>query len=399
MRHALIRSGLMGVVAVGAVAAQAGMAGAATSARPMAGPARVFVSEHGKHGAKDTSCSSAAFTSVTAAAAVVRTGGNVVVCAGRYHQDVAVTRRVNVDGRPGAVINASGKINGVLVHASRAAVSGLKVVNATGEGILVVSSNHVTIENNVVTHNDLGGQPNPVKTSYAECKTVGNTPGDCGEGIHLMGSSFATVRDNVSSGNTGGILLSDETGPTAHNHIVGNVVTNNLFDCGITVASHSPKGFVKGHVVPNAGGVYANLITRNRISGNGIKGAGAGVVLATGVPGGAVYDNTVSRNAISGNGMAGVTLHSHTPGQDLNGNVIFRNQFGINNLRGDSDFGPHHADKRTTGVLVGSVTPLSIRVADNLIVGDHFGIWTTGPVTLHHSNNKFIKVTVHLAKG
>lgn len=64
----------------------------------------------------------------------------------------------------------------------------LTVVNATGEGILVESASHVTIESNVVTHNDLGGQPHPVKTSYPECQAQGGIPGDCGEGIHLMGS-------------------------------------------------------------------------------------------------------------------------------------------------------------------------------------------------------------------
>jgi hypothetical protein len=37
------------------------------------------------------------------------------------------------------------------------------MVNATGEGISVESASHVTLEGNVVTHNDLGGQPDPVK--------------------------------------------------------------------------------------------------------------------------------------------------------------------------------------------------------------------------------------------
>lgn len=138
-------------------------------------------------------------------------------------------------------------------------------------------------------------------------------------------------------------------------------MANNLFDCGITVVGHNPKAAPGGKPAPKTAGVYANLITGNNISGNGIKGGGAGVVLATGLPGGAVYDNTVSGNAINGNGMSGVTVHSHVPGQFLNGNVIAGNQIGMNNLNGDSDFAPH-VDKQTTGVLVATVKPLAITV-------------------------------------
>jgi parallel beta-helix repeat protein len=414
MRHALIRPALLcavtlGAVSLGAVAAQAGVAGAATSAsatsakaQATVGPARVFVSTRGRSGAKDNGCTTAAFKSVTDAAAAAREGGTVVVCPGRYREDVQIlSKRVILRGQPGAIIDASGKINGVLVRVSGSTVRGLTVVNATGEGILVESANHATLEGNVVTHNDLGGQPdpvNPVKTSYAECQAQGGIPGDCGEGIHLMGSSFSTVRDNVSIGNTGGILLSDETGPTAHNRIADNTVANNLFDCGITVVGHNPRAAPGGKPAPKTAGVYANLIAGNNISGNGIKGGGAGVVLATGLPGGAVYDNTVSGNAINGNGMSGVTVHSHVPGEFLNGNVITGNQIGINNLNGDADFAPH-VDNQTTGVLVATVQPLSVTVSKNLIVGNQFGIWTTGPVTLHNTGNTFDGDTTVVAHG
>ncbi len=323
---------------------------------------------------------------------------------GTYHEDVTVTKPLSLLGRPNTVIDAASHLNGVLVTAPHVTVSRFRVTNATGEGILVRSADHVTIEGNVVTHNDLGGVPvNPVPNTYAECQTVGTgptaIPGDCGEGIHLMGSSYSTVRDNVSTGNSGGILLSDETGPASHNQIAGNVVTGNLLDCGITVVGHNPNAAPGGVPAPQAAGVYANDIEGNRISGNGINGGGAGVVLATGLPGGAVYGNTVRGNWISGNGMSGVTVHSHVPGQFLNGNVITRDVIGVNNLVGDSDFAPH-VDKQTTGVLVGTVTPLSVTVSDNVIAHDHFGIWTTGPVTVHgERDNSFAGDAVPVAQG
>jgi len=70
-------------------------------------------------------------------------------------------------------------------------------------------------------------------------------------------------------------------------------VTGNLLDCGITVVGHSPNAATGGVPAPQAAGVYANDIEGNRISGNGINGGGAGVVLATGLPGRTVYGNTV----------------------------------------------------------------------------------------------------------
>jgi hypothetical protein len=68
----------------------------------------------------------------------------------------------------------------------------------------------------------------------------------------------------VTHDNTGGILLSDETGPTAHNRITANVVADNLSDCGITVAGHNPAAAPGGVPAPKAAGVYANVISGKR---------------------------------------------------------------------------------------------------------------------------------------
>jgi hypothetical protein len=148
------------------------------------------------------------------------------------------------------------------------------------------------------------------------------------------------VQGNVSTGNLGGILLSDETGPTAYDRVVGNMATRNLFECGITVVGHNPHAAPGGVPAPRVAGVYSNVIVGNHSSGNGTKGGGAGVVLATGLPGGAVYDN------------------------------------------------------------LGTVAPLSITVSDNVITGDHFGIWTTGPVTAAgERDNSFVRDAVAVARG
>jgi Right handed beta helix region len=75
------------------------------------------------------------------------------------------------------------------------------------------------------------------------------------------------VSNNVIQNNAGGILISDDMGATHDNVIIANVVSNNPYDCGITIASHSGKG------------VYHNTITGNTAMNNGnqLPGAGAGV--------------------------------------------------------------------------------------------------------------------------
>ncbi|GII57954.1 hypothetical protein Pth03_63430 [Planotetraspora thailandica] len=360
-----------------------------------AAPHTVYVSANASGHAKD--CGPAAFRTINAAIAAVASGGTVVVCGGTYNEDVAVTKPLTLQGRSKATIDATKVINGITVTADHVTVSGFTVKNAIGEGILVNGADYVTLKDNVVSHNDLGGLPTgAVPNDYPACAAQGGVPGDCGEGIHLMGSSHSTLKDNVSTDNSGGILISDETGPAAYNRIAGNVVTDNLYACGVTVVGHNPAAAPGGKPAPSVAGVYGNVVSGNRITGNGANGGGAGVVIATPLPGGAVYDNTVEGNSISGNGMSGVTVHSHVPGQDLNGNVIRGNKIGINNVKGDTDVTP--ADTQTTGVLVGTAAPLSIEISGNVISKDHFGIYTAGPVKLVSGRkNVFPGVAVHVS--
>jgi hypothetical protein len=226
-------------------------------------------------------------------------------------------------------------------------VSGFAVTGATGEGILAKSVRSVTIERNVVAGDDLGGIPGSgVTTTYPECLPQGGVPADC----------------------------------------------------GVTVVGHNPAAAAKGVPAPKVAGIHDNVVAGNDISGNGMKGAGSGVVLATGLPGGAVYDNTVKHNTISGNGQSGVTLHSHVTGQFLDGNVVEDNLITVNNLLGDNDFAPPN-DDQTTGILAATAGPLTIRISGNEIVGNHFGIWTTGPVTASISGNVFDADTAPVGRG
>jgi parallel beta-helix repeat protein len=328
-------------------------------------------------------CGPGSYPTIGAAVTAAASGNTIIVCRGIYPEDVVVSKTLSIVGIGHPVIDAAGQDNGVHVLASGTRIQGFTVENALGEGILVglatAPVSDVTIKDNTVRHNDQGNPTGaPITTSsYPQCNVApGGVPGDCGEGIHFANAFGSTVAGNTVSGNSGGILLSDDTGATYGILVEFNDVTRNVYDCGITLASHRPAAA--------GGGVYDNTILGNRSVGNGVKGQGGGVLLATEVPGpapgtgGAVYDNLVKGNFLAGNGLGGVTLHSHAPGENLNGNTVIGNVIGTNNLDPDMDFvpfGPQFFDGKTTGIILAAVSPVTITIAHNLIANNVIGIW------------------------
>ena len=132
-------------------------------------------------------------------------------------------------------------MNGIVVSGASAAgatISGLDVQNAIGEGILVESTSNVTVRGNHLANNDKGFNTNVTQ----ECAAQGEVPGDCGEALHLMSVVGAHVTGNTIENNIGGILITDELGPSHDNLIVLNVSRNNAEDCGITLAVAQPDG-------------------------------------------------------------------------------------------------------------------------------------------------------------
>jgi nitrous oxidase accessory protein NosD len=332
-------------------------------------------------------------------------GATVSVAKGAYHEQVTIPKAIRLIGHGQPVINASGKTNGVLITgraASGTLVKGFVVKNATFEGILALKTSDVTIANNTVENNDRG-----VSSAHptGECAPSGPIPGDCGEGLHLMSVTRSAVLNNLVQNNAGGILLTDEFGPTALNLIAGNRALNNVLDCGITLAGHSTSAVsAAGVTEPSLGGVYDNVVSNNVANGDGVKGQGGGILLAAGAPGSAVYNNVVDGNTANGNGLAGVTLHSHAPGQNLNGNIITNNNVsndgiagGPNGTPGDADFGVTN----TVGILVASaVTPLKgTEIANNTIDNVHYGIWTKNVPTISPSANTFSNVAVPVTQS
>jgi len=348
----------------------------------------VYVAHNGGTDSSSCGTSSHPCRTISRGVANAQPGDEVHVASGIYHEQVVVPKRLDLDGY-GAVIDASGLSSGsgqtmnaaaVLMTTgdSRGSIAGFTVRGAFGEGILVLNAHGVRVHDNNVTGNDLG---TPQNTQYFECQAQGEVPGDCGEGVHLMSSTDSSVVDNEVTNNSGGVLVTDEFGPGARNTIFGNLIKSNSTDCGITLPSHNQNA-LNGNGVrqPALGGVYDNLVKNNTVVGNGLRGEGAGVLMAAAGPGMASYNNRVIGNRISGNSLAGVTIHSHTPNQDVSGNVIRNNNIGRNNLNGDPDAG----DTKTTGILIFSaVVPQHEFVSGNNIHDNQIAIWKSSNVSLN----------------
>jgi nitrous oxidase accessory protein NosD len=411
----------------GVVTAQAGAASAATTGND--GHYRtLFVSPRAWPWGADRSCRSARFRTIQSAVNAARPGSTVVVCKGTYHEQVVLNKPLSLQGQR-ATIDQAGVtpafqvtlpglgtqtiFAGVVMVSSGIRFTGFTVTHAQGEGILAAGLGReltgISISHSAVVHNDLGfGVPN---SPYFQCAAQGAVPGDCGEGVHFIGVAYSAIKGNLIADNAGGVLLSDDTGPTHNILVANNVVTGNATDCGITVPGHNPNALsATGQPQPSVAGVYDNVIRGNVVTNNGLKGEGAGVLFANATAGTASYNNLVQGNYIAGNGLSGVTMHAHTiqPGQfeDLNGNRVIGNRIGKNNLDGDTlDCPPNSTctpqDLVTTGVLVFSGgTPVTTTIAFNHIFNNAIGIWLSKAVRAAGlRTNAFRNVTTPISAG
>ena len=335
--------------------------------------ATLCVSPGGKFGCK---------SSISAAVSAASPGDTIVVVPGTYKEQVVITKSISLVAlvKGASIIDAKGLPNGIFINGMSAApnagvsgvlVSGFKIRNANFEGILIANASDVTIVNNHVLDNnkslDIGGGECPGIPAFET-----NEGDDCGEGIHLMGVDHSSIVRNESENNSGGILVSDETGTSRNNLISGNSVHDNPYDCGITMASHGPATTV----IPTAKvsfGVILNTITHNESSRNGLQlpGAGAGVGIFAPFPGTTAWGNVVADNDLHNNGLPGVTMHNHAaapapaPPVNLNDNVITGNRIS-GNAADTEDAGT----SGPTGINVFSVAPITGTVISQNVFED-----------------------------
>ena len=296
-------------------------------------------------------------------------GDTIKVGAGTYYESLTITKAVSITTE-NAILDATGLGRGFFVDGravqglSGVNISGFTIRNANYEGVLVLNASMVSLSNNTVTSNNkrLSGGTCPGLDAFET-----NEQSDCGEGIHLMGADHSIVTNNTVTGNSGGILLSDDTGATHHNLINFNTVSENAYACGITMASHVPYGTAtKPTPIPGyryAYGVYNNTAYGNRSTRNGLSnGGGSGVGIFASAPGTMSYGNMAVDNYLAENGLPGIALHAHAPFQNLSENVLIGNTL-VNNGPDTQDA----ATPGTAGINLYSATPQS----GNMVVGNH----------------------------
>ena len=341
------------------------------------------------------------YSTIGAAVAAASAGDVVQVSQGNYHEDVVIGKTISLVGSNSnnTIIDATGLANGIYVDGLDnpglfgVSVSGFQVQNANLEGILVTNASDVTISGNHVLKNNLNliissdtctGIP-PFETSEGD---------DCGEGIHFLGVDHSIIANNLVEKNAGGILLSDDTGATHDNLVLGNTVQNNPYDCGITLASHT--FFAPGP--PTAAGVYHNTVSGNVSEHNGyqVPGAGAGVGLFAPAPFNKTYANVVVDNILTNNGIPGVAMHAHAPGATVADNMIAGNHISGNGADTEDTATPGPTGINVSGGDNGSGMPLAVItgtvIAGNVIEQETIGIAVKTDALVGAHLNDFVGV-------
>jgi parallel beta-helix repeat protein len=334
----------------------------------------------------------------------------VKVSRGTYHENVVIGKPLALVGenRNNTIIDATGLTNGINVDGfnnpglAGVFISGLTVENANIEGILLTNVTASAVQDTHVLKNNVALDINTF--------TCPGIPGwetgegfDCGEGIHLSGVDHSIVANNLVENNSGGILLSDDTGATHDNLIMGNTVQDNPSDCGITLASHPLAGGG-----PTAAGVFHNTITGNNSKHNGyqVPGAGAGVGIFSPAPFTKAYGNVVVNNTLTDNGLPGVALHAHSPGAGLNDNMIAANTISRNGADTEDTFTSGPTGVNISGGDNGSGVPLAVItgtiIAGNTIENESIGVATKTNSLVEVHLNDFINLPTgvdNLASG
>jgi parallel beta-helix repeat protein len=332
-------------------------------------------------GSDTGSCTSSPCRTIGYAVARSSSGDSIRVAPGSYAESVKVTKQLALVGS-NATIDAAGHDNGIVIAGASSAgtsVRGFTIQHAGLEGIFADNTSRITIAGNNVVQNDAYGPFSP------PCI---NQPDDCGEAVHLQTVTNSVVSGNLVQNNIGGILLTDEEGPTSGNLIADNRVLDNTLDCGITLASHHFS--LAAAATPDVAGIYRNTVLHNTSNGNGAAGIG----IFAGPPGAAAWGNSVIDNTARNNGLPGVAIHSHTPLQYVNDNVVVNNTLSANGPDDDALTGG------PAGVVVFSaVIPIQHTVvAANRISDEQYGIYTVKAVKLSGlPSNKFENVAVPIA--
>jgi parallel beta-helix repeat protein len=228
------------------------------------------------------------FCTIGTAAAKATAGQTVQVVAGTYTEAVTPknsgTASAPITYAAGAGVTVTGGANGFkLSGKSYVVVRGFTVTKTSGVGILVSSSNHVTLDRNNVS---VAGQ---------------RVSGSTAKGISLSGTTASTITGNVSHDNSdAGIGITSSS--------TGNVVTGNESYGNARGFSRAAAGIDLRNSPNNT--ISANRLHNNEDSGLNIWSGSTGTVAVN--------------NVIWSNGDHGIDVHSNNDAFVVS-NTVYKN--------------------------------------------------------------------------
>jgi parallel beta-helix repeat protein len=284
------------------------------------------------------------YATIQLAVNAAASGAVINVAAGTYAEGVTIGKSLSLigAGASSSFINATNQPNGILADGldnpglHDVTIAGFTVENALYEGILLLNTTGVVVRDNHIVNNDKEGPSDTGTACTGQPSYETDESFDCGGGLHLLGAVDSFVSGNAVSGNTDGIVITDETRESHNNVIIRNTVSNNPVVCGIVLASHAPVGSSAPSYATHFGVDY-NTISSNVSENNGAQKGGAGVGLFSDGNGpGRVANNVVTGNTLTGNSLPGVAVHSHKgpalgdPADNMSGNMIVSNTISGN---------------------------------------------------------------------
>jgi parallel beta-helix repeat protein len=290
--------------------------------------------------------------------------------------------------------------NGLMVNANGVTVNGLTFNNSGAAGILVTPPSSATapaavtgetIENVVSNNSD-----QCVNTPSTAVCTAAIGAGDYGESIWLLSVTDSTLENStLENGLGGGLLVSDEMGPSFGNTIENNMSVNNQWAAG------SP--WLPTTWPPSSPPAPMRASPTRRRAASTTTPLRATPRVATGRPASACSTppttTSIQGNTFDNNGEPGVKLNPTFPGGDVNGNSVIGNTVGVNSLLdgpGGGIPGSHNSGStQTTGIMVdapaGPVTGTIIQ--GNTVTGNYYGIYLQAGASRSTVSGNTITVT------
>lgn len=304
------------------------------------------------------------FCTITRGTNVATVGGDTVrVLAGTYAETVKPNSGVagapiTVSAAPGVTVTgqAGNSTNGGafrITLKSYIIIDGFNIINTADYGVILDTSNHITISNNHVSYS---GTPAIHKIGiYLRATTdsvvIGNTiDHNTMDGIRLnLGSNNNIVTQNVSYGNAEGSVR-NACGIDLINNSNNNTITYNIVyaneDTGLNFYSGSSFNLVYGNLTYGNGdhGIDNNAAPNNTFVGNTVHGnvtVGINVEGASspGSGGATIVNNIVSDNGLlrlvgGGESPTGARGNIRVDSQSLVGTLLDFNLYYLNPANG-----------------------------------------------------------------